>query len=94
MTSRGARAVGHHRRQCSGHVAGSPGKRCESRPCGGSDGGALAVGLVGFRFAPLRVDGLEAAVAPLQRVEVAAGEEVITQDTPGSRSRAALARSS
>jgi CRP-like cAMP-binding protein/predicted MFS family arabinose efflux permease len=36
-------------------------------------------------FASLRVDGLEAVVAPLVSVEVPAGKEVICQDEPGSR---------
>ena len=36
-------------------------------------------------FAPLRVDGLEAVVAPLVRVDVPAGREVIRQDIAGTR---------
>ena len=36
-------------------------------------------------FAPLRVDGLEAVVAPLVSVDVPAGHEVVRQDTVGSR---------
>ena len=36
-------------------------------------------------FAPLRVDGLEAVVAPLQTVEAAAGEEVIRENESGTR---------
>jgi CRP-like cAMP-binding protein/predicted MFS family arabinose efflux permease len=36
-------------------------------------------------FAPLRVDGLEAVAAPLQRHELPAGEDVIRQDTIGTR---------
>jgi CRP-like cAMP-binding protein len=36
-------------------------------------------------FAPLRVDGLEAVVAPLETVGVAAGCDVVVQDTTGSR---------
>lgn len=36
-------------------------------------------------FAPLRIDGLEAVAAPLQPLDVAAGEDVVRQDAVGSR---------
>lgn len=36
-------------------------------------------------FGALRVDGLEAVVAPMHRLDVAAGTELITQDASGSR---------
>ncbi len=43
----------------------------------------LARGVPWFRS--LRVDGLEAVVAPMRQEQVAPGAELITQDAPGSR---------